>query len=194
MAGMWSEDTVAADLPFLKELCRELPKLDLHQHLTGSLPPDGVNKVLQMVEPNLTQYISATPGFATNSSSLRDAWVLLENQCAAVASATADPHHMESLFAKAIESWARDNVLYCEIRVGLKKRPTKRDHLASLTRVIRMQANCFDITPKPNNAGRAPRSPSPEADTDPDPDPNPDHNPDHNPRQNASPTPQCAFS
>jgi len=133
----------------LREVCRRLPKVELHQHLTGSLPGDGVREVLDKVNPALAQdagCITAAFNHEAPERSLKAAWDLLTLQCEAVATATLQPEDLENLFASAIGELAADGVAYCELRIGLKARPTKRDYLALLSRVIRKQEEVFPET------------------------------------------------
>eukprot|EP00747_Dinoflagellata_sp_TGD_P100983 gnl/TRDRNA2_/TRDRNA2_168210_c1_seq1.p1 gnl/TRDRNA2_/TRDRNA2_168210_c1~~gnl/TRDRNA2_/TRDRNA2_168210_c1_seq1.p1 ORF type:complete len:417 (-),score=70.99 gnl/TRDRNA2_/TRDRNA2_168210_c1_seq1:45-1154(-) len=137
----WVDTMLAKDFPHLQELCLLLPKVELHQHLTGSLPSKSVRKVLTTVRPSLVEDASPFPGAIDGSASvpLSDAWDLLVKFCDAVAVAAASGNELEALLAEAIEDLAKDNVAYCELRIGLKNLPTKRQYLDRLVGVIRQQ-------------------------------------------------------
>lgn len=144
----WSSASSAKDLPFLSELCKQIPKIELHQHVTGSLPPEGIIAKLERIDPELAKSIVlTTPDVdVEDKQALQEAWDLLSKQCEAVAKATASNADLEELFAACIERLANDGICYCELRIGLKAQPTKHEHLASLAKVIRQQAQRFPGT------------------------------------------------
>lgn len=128
----------------MRELCIALPKVELHQHLTGSLPLDGVREVLATSRPDLVPHVSSVGEAPSHSvETLQDAWEQLSKQCDAVAEATASAEVLERLFAEAIASLAKDNIMYCELRIGLKAQPTKQEYLDLLVSVIRKQQKIF---------------------------------------------------
>merc|ERR1712107_23776 len=108
-----------------------------------------MGEVLDKVNPALAQdagFITAAFNCEAPESSLKAAWDLLTLHCEAVGAATLQPEDLENLFARAIGELAADGVAYCELRIGLKARPTKRDYLALLSRVIRKQEEVFPET------------------------------------------------
>lgn len=141
---VWTDATVARDTPFLRELCRLLPKVELHQHLTGSMPNDALRRTLAGSNPDLVDKIAVISGYDSSSSdSLSHAWDLLVKYCDAVAVAVKPPEVLEALFATAIGELAQDNVRYVELRIGLKEQPTKRAYLEFLESVIHKQRERF---------------------------------------------------
>lgn len=48
---MMDPSVAAKSLPFLEELCKDLPKIELHRHLTGSLPATAVEQLLKVGDP-----------------------------------------------------------------------------------------------------------------------------------------------
>jgi hypothetical protein len=46
--AVFGAETKAKDIPDLDALCRDLPKIELHRHLTGSLSNDRVRQILEV--------------------------------------------------------------------------------------------------------------------------------------------------
>lgn len=142
MDGYLDPDTTdAGSLTFIDELCHDLPKIELHRHLTGSLPCDSVRSVLEQISPDIADHaMLETPEVAGDTEEEQaSAWALLTKQCHAVKVATTANDNLKMLFAKAIADLERDNVIYCEYRIGLKPQPTKEKHLACLNATVREQ-------------------------------------------------------
>jgi len=134
------------NLPFCDELCHELPKVDLHRHLTGSLPTDMLRNILEGKNPELAQdALLITPDVLDKSPEAhKAAWDLLVKQCNAVHLATStrptgNLTNLRNLFNAAISALRKDNIMYCEFRIGLKDEPTKREYLNTLIDIIREQ-------------------------------------------------------
>lgn len=138
------ETVLAREVPFLGELCHLLPKIDLHQHMTGSMPNDEVIKVLETIEPTRVKDVCPIPPM--HPSELPTAWDMLVRYCDAVGVAQRDLEHLDRLLAATIERLARDNVIYCELRAGLKATPTKRAFLERLNSIIERQKARFPGT------------------------------------------------
>jgi len=130
---MWSETTLVRDLPFGREFCRLVPKVDLHQHLSGSMPVAKVRRILEEVDP--TRAEDAQP-MAEPPVRLELAWAHQERYFAAVAIAAAAPGQLERLLEATVATLAEQCVTYSELRIGLKAQPTKRTYLARLDRTL----------------------------------------------------------
>eukprot|EP00040_Diaphanoeca_grandis_P012168 m.62008 g.62008 ORF g.62008 m.62008 type:complete len:384 (-) comp23069_c0_seq1:148-1299(-) len=138
---VYTGDTVASTLPFYHQLCKELPKIELHRHLTGSLPRTKVREILRRLNVDeADDAMLETPRTVDDSlAAQQGAWNLLMKQCAAVKLATTNREDLKNLFREAIAELAHDNVIYCEYRIGIKPQPTKQEHLKDLTDVIEEQ-------------------------------------------------------
>mmetsp|Transcript_5491 Transcript_5491/g.10477 ORF Transcript_5491/g.10477 Transcript_5491/m.10477 type:complete len:377 (-) Transcript_5491:127-1257(-) len=143
----WTDASAVRDTPFLEELCHLLPKVELHQHLTGSMPNDALRQALAATNPDLVDRIAVISGSDSGSpDSLPKAWDALVKYCDAVAVAVQPPETLEALFGIAIGELAQNNVRYVELRIGLKPQPTKRQYLDLLENVIRKQRERFPHT------------------------------------------------
>lgn len=121
----------AHDEQWARGLCQALPKVELHRHLTGSLPSADVRRVLERVCPELApDAMLQTPQHEASAAGQAEAWVVLERQCEAVRVASeASVSDFLKLVRAAVIELQRDNVFYCEFRVGLKRTPTKRAYV-----------------------------------------------------------------
>eukprot|EP00930_Biecheleria_cincta_P062761 TRINITY_DN48206_c0_g1_i1.p1 TRINITY_DN48206_c0_g1~~TRINITY_DN48206_c0_g1_i1.p1 ORF type:complete len:374 (+),score=51.56 TRINITY_DN48206_c0_g1_i1:138-1124(+) len=108
------------------------------------MPNEQVVAILNDVAPDSARHVRVIPPM--DPSQLPAAWEMLVKYCDAVGIAQRDPQHLEDLFSATIEKLAHDNVMYCELRVGLKATPTKREFLALLTRIINEQHARFPQT------------------------------------------------
>jgi len=115
--------------------------VDLHRHLTGSLPRTTLREVLEVVAPAIAQDTElVTPTCKdTTPASQQQAWDILTKQCHAVKVAGEDLSNFQRLVGGAIDELARDNVFYCEFRVGVKAQPTKKQFLDDLTHIIKQK-------------------------------------------------------
>lgn len=143
----WTDASTARDAPFFEELCHLLPKVELHQHLTGSMPNDALRQALAARNPDLVDSIAVISGSDTGSpDALARAWDALVKYCDAVAVAVQPPDTLEALFRIAIGELAQNNVRYAELRIGLKPQPTKRAYLELLESVVRKQRERYPRT------------------------------------------------
>ena len=90
-----------------------LLQIELHRHLTGSLPCDSVRSVLEQISPDIADdAMLETPEVAGDTEEEQaSAWALLTKQCHAVKVATTANDNLKMLFAKAIADLERDNVM-----------------------------------------------------------------------------------
>ena len=94
-------------------------QVDLHRHLTGSLPNRGVLDILgekiitaEQVGGAVAPPPMVTPDQGVSSSAQRDAWDLLIRQCEAVQTASASrKENFRRLVSDAVAELARDNVV-----------------------------------------------------------------------------------
>eukprot|EP00041_Stephanoeca_diplocostata_P005212 m.58031 g.58031 ORF g.58031 m.58031 type:complete len:369 (+) comp15638_c0_seq4:254-1360(+) len=127
-------------LPFFQQFCKDLPKIELHRHLTGSMPRDAIKMILQAKAPHIARdALLETPVHDPSPAGQKEAWDLLVKQCHAVKIATEEDADLERLVAAAIQNLAEDNVMYCEFRVGLKQHPTKAAYLKTLMHILQQQ-------------------------------------------------------
>ena len=63
-------------------------------------------------------------------------WALSLQRFAAVKAVAAGSEDRARLLSETIEDLAGQNVLYCELRIGIKAEPTKRQYLDGLIEVI----------------------------------------------------------
>ena len=88
-------------------------QIELHRHLTGSLPCAGVRSVLEEISPDIAAHaMLETPEVTGDTEEEQTAaWALLTKQCHAVKVATTSNDHLKMLFARAIADLDRDNVM-----------------------------------------------------------------------------------
>eukprot|EP00729_Bicosta_minor_P027212 gene27212-12855_t len=131
----------------LAAFCKALPKAELHQHMSGSFRRESIKELLEMVAPELsdTNLVAAVRTSYTNGHG----WDASLARFAAVKAAAANAVDRHRLLAELIEDLASGGVTYCELRIGIKPEPTKRDYLNGLLSVIAEQRIKYpDVTVK----------------------------------------------
>eukprot|EP00049_Salpingoeca_infusionum_P005243 m.90145 g.90145 ORF g.90145 m.90145 type:complete len:369 (+) comp12908_c0_seq1:1647-2753(+) len=132
----------------LKELCRALPKVELHRHLTGGFPRQQLQDILERDHPKIASDVRlVTPQAEDTPEGEQRAWDILVKQCHAVKVASEREEDLYTLVGSAIKDLAADGIVYCEYRIGIKPQPTKRTYLDVLERAIRDNAH-FGVTVK----------------------------------------------
>eukprot|EP00802_Teleaulax_amphioxeia_P019263 Tamp_19489.p1 GENE.Tamp_19489~~Tamp_19489.p1 ORF type:complete len:374 (+),score=94.55 Tamp_19489:25-1146(+) len=128
------------EAPFFRDFVRDVPKVELHQHLTGSLDNASLRAALARRGLGEDLVGAICPLSAEHQD---DAWGHLTRYCVACAravEATAPGGGGEGatapFFAEAFALLRAAGVIYCEIRVGLKDEPTKRAYLERLLSVV----------------------------------------------------------
>eukprot|EP00041_Stephanoeca_diplocostata_P005071 m.55882 g.55882 ORF g.55882 m.55882 type:complete len:355 (+) comp15552_c0_seq3:347-1411(+) len=116
---------------------RKIPKFDLHRHLSGSFRQTSLCELLPKEFSDVNFNSQQRDVFGKSDEG--PAWEQSLRRFAAVSKASEGSSNLRRLVAEAIEDLHLDNVLYCEFRIGIKKRPTKRQYLEVLIAEIQRQ-------------------------------------------------------
>lgn len=120
--------------PFFKDFIKGLPKVELHQHLTGSLDNAGLRRALE--QKGLAHLARDIRSLSDEDT---DSWEHLVKYCSACAIAVdggGDGRSQREFYADAFELLRKDGVMYCELRVGLKPQPTKQRYLERILNAV----------------------------------------------------------
>ena len=137
----WDASRPLKDAPFFMDFVRALPKVELHQHLTGSLNNESLKRALERKGLPESEHICPL-----SEAFKDDAWGHLTRYCIACAKAVApeggsasfeeEAKRQQQLFEEAFDLLRSAGVMYAELRVGLKHEPTKRAYLERLLEAV----------------------------------------------------------
>lgn len=141
---MWKNLITDVDAPLTKqlseeqiaELCKMLPKIELHSHLSGCVRPETLSELLKAAgeDPGAARFqLSAVS--ATHS--MEDTWKETVEAFETIRRLTAyDVTVLKRVIMEAVEDFAKDGCMYLELRTGLKKLPDRRTFLSEVVSTL----------------------------------------------------------
>ena len=125
------------DHPRCAEFLRRLPKVELHQHLSGSYRAASVLEILRRRgvcaldgEEDLVAPVRAS----FDAAMQQGAWAKSLARFSAVNEAAREEADQRRLLSEVLADLAADGVVYAELRIGPKQQPTKAEYLQRLER------------------------------------------------------------
>lgn len=122
----------------LRSLCHNIPKIELHAHLSGTVKESTLNELGRAKGLDISKMKFTLESLAATDS-LEQTWKETVEAFDNIRKLTAyDLHVLRRIINEAIEMYAEDGCVYLELRTGLKHLPDRKTFLSEVISTINL--------------------------------------------------------